>query len=277
MITDTIRARMSEPVEQAEERKRTALLDVRRGRKAEELGARMGCQINVYTLEHLGGERGVIGLREVVESEREPQRVPARRVRRQTSQKFKAWGRSETLALALHQCVKCRGTGMLLGAWPVMPCGCVLRVIYHTCHELYERCLNGDRSPADRKCEEYVADFTLIAQRTLTGQDRDLFRYYVLQRRGWQYCASQLGISRGNFFHRVYQIEEKLGSAFRNTLPYPLFPLPEYFHGASKWDDADYRAARQYTYKSLRELTDSPVPKNTDTTVLGFALKERNV
>ena len=38
-------------------------------------------------------------------------------------------------------------------------------------------------------------------------------------------------MDRGNFFHAVYRIEQKLGKVFRELKPYALFPLDEYFHG----------------------------------------------
>ncbi len=41
-------------------------------------------------------------------------------------------------------------------------------------------------------------------------------------------------MDRGNFFHAVYRIEQKLGRVFRELEPYSLFPVNEYFHGPSK-------------------------------------------
>jgi len=47
----------------------------------------------------------------------------------------------------------------------------------------------------------------------------------------WRLCTRRLGMDRGNFFHMVYRIEQKLGRAFRELKPYALYPLDEYFHG----------------------------------------------
>jgi hypothetical protein len=44
-----------------------------------------------------------------------------------------------------------------------------------------------------------------------------------------------LGMNRGNFFHAVYRIEQKLGRVFRELQPYPLFPLDDYFNGPSRF------------------------------------------
>jgi hypothetical protein len=42
-------------------------------------------------------------------------------------------------------------------------------------------------------------------------------------------CCRQMQMEKGLFFHAVYRIQQKLGRAFRETRPYPLFPLDEYF------------------------------------------------
>ena len=41
-------------------------------------------------------------------------------------------------------------------------------------------------------------------------------------------------MDRGNFFHAVYRIEQKLGRIFRELEPYPLFPVDDYFHGPAR-------------------------------------------
>jgi hypothetical protein len=61
-----------------------------------------------------------------------------------------------------------------------------------------------------------------------------LFRYHFILGADWRLCVRKLGMDRGNFFHSVYRIEQKLGRAFRELQPYGLFPLDEYFHGASR-------------------------------------------
>jgi hypothetical protein len=39
-------------------------------------------------------------------------------------------------------------------------------------------------------------------------------------------------MERGNFFHAVYRIQQQLGLVFRETKPFALFPLDEYFGGS---------------------------------------------
>jgi len=60
-----------------------------------------------------------------------------------------------------------------------------------------------------------------------------LFRYHFLLGASWKLCTRKLEIDRGNFYHSVYRIEQKLGRAFRETEPYALFPVDEYFNGPS--------------------------------------------
>jgi hypothetical protein len=89
-----------------------------------------------------------------------------------------------------------------------------------------------------RKDEEYIADFYLISRRTLDEFEHRLFRCHFLLGADWKLCARTLGIDRGNFFHAVYRIEQKLGRVFREVEPYALFPVDEYFHGPSRFGPA---------------------------------------
>jgi hypothetical protein len=82
-----------------------------------------------------------------------------------------------------------------------------------------------------RKDEEYVADFTLVSRRTLTPEEYRLFSFHFLLGADWKLCCRRLKMDRGNFFHAVYRVEQKLGKVFRELKPYALYPLDEYFHG----------------------------------------------
>lgn len=161
------------------------------------------------------------------------------------------WTRSETLALAMHNCTHCHGAGLRMGRKGVFTaCNCVLRSIFRICWDRFVRCTTQERHlsrvslephlgrsrPATwgRKDEEYIADFELIARRSLDEEEHRLFRYHFVLGAGWKLCARKLQLDRGNFFHAVYRIEQKLGRAFRETEPYPLFPLDEYFNGPSR-------------------------------------------
>ena len=130
------------------------------------------------------------------------------------------------------------------------PCNCVLRAIFRICYDRFLRCVTQEKhlsrvslephagrnrpSTWGRKDEEYIADFTLISKRVLDDFEQKLFRYHFLLGADWKLCARQLKIDRGNFFHAVYRIEQKLGRRFRELEPYALYPIDEYFHGQSK-------------------------------------------
>jgi len=125
-----------------------------------------------------------------------------------------------------------------------------MRAIFRICYDRFLRCVTQEKhlsrvslepcpgrqrpSTWGRKDEEYIADFTLIPRRTLDEFEHRLFRYHFLLGADWRLCTRQLHIDRGNFFHAVYRIEQKLGRVFREMEPYSLFPLDEYFHGPSR-------------------------------------------
>jgi hypothetical protein len=159
------------------------------------------------------------------------------------------WTRSETLALAMHQCTQCHGAGLRLTKKEAAPCNCVLRAIFRICWDRFVRCVTQERhlsrvslephtgrsrpSTWGRKDEEYIADFCLVARRSLDESEYRLFRYHFILDADWKLCTRKLKIDRGNFFHAVYRIEQKLGRVFRELEPYALFPLDEYFGGAT--------------------------------------------
>ena len=161
------------------------------------------------------------------------------------------WTRSETLALAMHNCTQCHGSGLRLGKTGAFaPCNCVLRAIFRICYHRFVKSVEQEKyvsrvsleahqgrsrpSTWGRKEEEYIADFCLVSRRTLTESEHRLFRYHFLLGADWKLCARRLRLDRGNFFHAVYRIEQKLGRVFRELQPYALFPLDEYFHGPSR-------------------------------------------
>lgn len=160
------------------------------------------------------------------------------------------WNRSETLALAMHHCAQCHGSGLRFAKKGAAPCNCVLRSIFRICWDRFVRCVSQERhlsrvslephagcsrpSTWGRKDEEYIADFCLVSRRALDEFEHRVFRYHFILGADWKLCSRKLKIDRGNFFHAVYRIEQKLGRTFRELQPYPLFPLDEYFQGPSK-------------------------------------------
>ena len=162
------------------------------------------------------------------------------------------WNRSETLALAAPACNLCLGLGICLGRHgATRPCNCVLRAIFRSCFDKYRETANREKYLSrvtfqgahgkstkgtwGRKDEEYSADFYLVSKRTLSEEEFEIFRLHFIQGLDWKACLKRLpAFDRGNFFHAVYRIEQKLGRVFRELEPYALFPVDEYFHGPAK-------------------------------------------
>lgn len=156
------------------------------------------------------------------------------------------WTRSTTLALASRYCAHCHGLG-LRGVYFEVPCDCVLRSIFRICYERFTEYANGDRNLTkvrfaihssgpnrrgswSRTEEEFMADFILIAKRTLDELDYRVFRYRFLLGADWRLCAQKLGMDRGTCFNRIYSIQKRVGRALAEAEPYALFPLSEYFY-----------------------------------------------
>lgn len=161
------------------------------------------------------------------------------------------WNRSDTIALATASCAHCRGLGLRGGRQEnTQPCNCVLRAIFRACFARFRRIVENERSltrisleanPSrerksiwGRKDEEYAADFCLVSRRALDEEEYRIFKYHFLLGADWRLCCRKLKMDRGNFFHAVYRIQQRLGRVFRDLEPYGLYPLDEYFHGATK-------------------------------------------
>jgi len=85
-----------------------------------------------------------------------------------------------------------------------------------------------------RKREEFIADFCLISQRTLDDIGCKLLRFHYMLGADWKLCCRHFRIDRGTFFHSLYRIENRLGRIFAEVLPYPLYPVDEYFGGFTR-------------------------------------------
>ena len=161
------------------------------------------------------------------------------------------WTRSETLALAQQSCTHCYGLGLRPGRSGVStPCNCVFRAIFRACYARFRQCTSKEkyvsrvslesnpgrqrRSVWGLKNEEYIADFCLVSRRTLDEGQYQIFKYHFLLGADWKICCRKLGLERGEFFHEVYRVEQKLGRTFRELEPFALFPLDEYFNSTGR-------------------------------------------
>jgi len=153
------------------------------------------------------------------------------------------WTHELVFGLADVRCAQCLGRGIRGRG---NPCGCVLRKIFRICAAKYEAARadavrysqvhwsrvaagpKGARTYSFRRVE-FVADFDLIARRRLDSKERRILYEHILGDLTANELAPRLGMSRGNFFHAVYRIMARLGAAFAETRPYPLYPVDEYF------------------------------------------------
>jgi hypothetical protein len=159
------------------------------------------------------------------------------------------WNRSEVLGLAKEACTHCQGFGLRRSrSGPAEPCPCVLRAVFRACFNKFRHCASAEKYVSrvrveqvngrdhkqawGMKNEEFMVDFCRVAERSLDEAEYRLFRFHFLLGADWKLCCRRLGMDRGNFFHEVYRVQQKLGRVFRELQPYALFPLDEYFGGA---------------------------------------------
>lgn len=182
----------------------------------------------------------------------------------------------EYIGLAMTKCRSCFGSGLYRSQKNPegVVCSCVWRAVFRICFMRFRSCVSQDyrisvptrpRGPNKTwgmKDQEYVADFFLISKRNLNPFLWFVFRKHFLCEFPWfvvvdSYNRTTAGkekpLDRGNFFHAVYRIQEKLGREFANIEPFPLYPLDEYFGGRS--NDPDEIEA---FYPVLAEEQDAP-------------------
>ncbi len=161
------------------------------------------------------------------------------------------WTRSETIGLASASCVFCRGLGLRKTPTrgETKPCGCVFREIFRACHGRYRHCIEKSGLTSQvafeittgssgyrfygRRNEEFIADFEITSRRSLSEEEFGVFHFHHQLGADWKQTSTKLGMSKGNFFHLKYQIEEKLGRVYRELQPHCLFPLDQYFGGVA--------------------------------------------
>lgn len=152
----------------------------------------------------------------------------------------------DLIACALIGCAHCNGTGVRLAGREKIEdvCPCCYRQIarivlaqvrqYSSMSGHTIRCnmtqfgrgsSRTGRRENGRKAEELIADAYLIARRTLSPVEFDIYQRHFLQAAPWFAFPA---LSRGNFFHSCYRIEHTLGDQFVNLQPYPLFPVDAY-------------------------------------------------
>ena len=136
------------------------------------------------------------------------------------------------------------------------PCHCVYRAVFRACHTRFRTiALSGayassvkpehgflpgrNRRGYGMKWQEYAADFVLIARRYLTGNALYIFRMHFLLGCEWAPIAAKLGMDKGEFFHEVYRIQQRLGRLYYEIQPHSLFPLDQYFASTQRGNGGD--------------------------------------
>lgn len=112
-----------------------------------------------------------------------------------------------------------------------------------------------------RKDEEYIADFSLTAKKTLDEFEYKVFRFHYLLGADWKLCCRQMKLDRGNFFHAVYRIQQKMGRQLRELEPYALFPLDEYFGGSVRGTVTEKVKLLQMPELKVRKSLKPPIRK----------------
>jgi hypothetical protein len=145
--------------------------------------------------------------------------------------------RSDTIALADPACAYCAGLGAVR-PWArlIRPCYCVCRAIFCACLSRYRYIHAGIQNGMVCRWKDldYCADFEMVARRELDARDYQIFRLHFVDGLDWVHCAPRFNMSRGNVFHAIYRIEERLGRCFLELRPYGLWPLDLYFHSHAK-------------------------------------------
>lgn len=162
------------------------------------------------------------------------------------------------LLMASETCGRCNGTGRnkKLGKDNVdaVSCTCVFIGIFRECHRRFRqynekpkhlsitsfvRTHGADASRSfGRKNEEFLADYICIAKRTLGPESFDykIFKFRYLLGADASLIQRRMKITGEQYRNTDARIIEKLGRAFRDTKPYSLFPLDEYFSSGMKCD-----------------------------------------
>ena len=203
-------------------------------------------------------------------------------------QSKKHWTRSETLALAQQSCTYCYGLGLRPGRKRgIYTLQCSSRAIFRACYTHFRDCATKEKyvsrvtlegNPGGRrksvwglKNEEFVADFCLVSERTLSRYEHRVFRYHYLLGADWKLVTRKLNIDRGTFFHEIYRIEQKLGRVFRELEPYALFPIDEYMNGTGNYEKSVLGGLSPFAVDSGDE--EKPVPPIKTKKLLKFPIR----
>jgi len=141
-------------------------------------------------------------------------------------------------ANAREKCVYCGGSGKVKRHFVMRVCSCAYRGIAVKAMNRYrvlrmsgpwgrcriERTQTGGLMRGFVEVE-FLAEIDLAARRVLNGPELKVYELYEAQNADWRYCSARVGLNRGNFFHLVYVVEQKLGKALYLS---GIFPAGRY-------------------------------------------------
>ena len=162
------------------------------------------------------------------DTEPEPEPTPP------AAQAKRVWDAAMLLVIAEYHCARCFGAGRVGRG---QPCQCAKRRIFRACLRKWSNAECSPRIRPDRsgpatygmKEREFAADFKRVAQAACTRDQwrvLDLARFRDVE---YEYGMRLTGLTRGDWFHRLYEAEAAVGAACYELLPYGLYPLDQYF------------------------------------------------
>ena len=153
------------------------------------------------------------------------------------------WTRLQTVQLASNSCQSCYGLGLKNARFDsTNPCNCVLREAFRRCLSRYKRATEAEygkytrynliRSGELDRCFfnwgykelEYCADFLNLVRRAGLFE-KAMVKMYHLDGSDWRACCIKFRMDKGQFFHSVYRVEQKIGRLAAELRPYPLIDL----------------------------------------------------
>jgi hypothetical protein len=142
---------------------------------------------------------------------------------------------------------------------------CVSQEKYLNKVRLHACSVSTGRRTYERAVEDYIADFTLVAKRSLDAYHYRIFRYHYLLGADFRLCCARLRLDRGDFFNALYAIQNKLGKVFSSLKPYALYPVSDYFAGRvsvddDREDDASISVACEQWHDGVDEEIMAPDP-----------------
>lgn len=183
--------------------------------------------------------------------------------------------RTDWLSAVDLSCAVCHGTGWRSEG---SVCLCVWRGVFRDVYGRFKYCaesgyhkpisLDGTSGPQGRRTgygirhAEFMADFCLIAKRTLTPLEHTMFKYHFLLGADWKLCGQKMGLNKGQCFKVIYRLTQKLGRTFATLEPYGLYPVDVYLSGSTRHPDIRPFPARDDAprYHPLRPPLRAPAP-----------------